>query len=142
MSDYEEMYGSRFLAAADLKAPTTVVIERIENEIFEKPGEKPRKKAVAYFKGARKGMLINKTNAAMLADSFGKSFSDWIGARVTIQAETTFFGSKPMKGLRLYPANGAPPVTAAAPAPKMDGDQRPQPPVESYSEEMSDSIDF
>jgi hypothetical protein len=106
MATYDELYGSRFLAAADLKGPVNATIERVETETFTRPGERDKTKVVVYFKGGKKGMVINKTNAANLAASFGKAFSNWVGKRVTIRPEQTMFGGKPTSGLRLYPLNG------------------------------------
>jgi hypothetical protein len=106
MASYDDIYGSRFLTADELKKPVTVTIERVETETFNRPGESPRTKAVAYFKGHTKGMVINKTNAGVLADSFGKGFSDWVGQSVTIKPESTTFAGKATKGLRIYANSG------------------------------------
>jgi hypothetical protein len=105
MADYDDLYGGRFLAATDLKAPVTATIERVDLETFNRPGEPARTKAVAYFKNAKKPMVVNKTNAGVLAAAFGKAFSGWVGQRVTVKAEPTTFGGKNTLGLRLYPAN-------------------------------------
>lgn len=138
MTDYDDLYGSRFLAATDLKGPVTVTIERIEYEQFTRPGEPTRTKAVAYFKGGKKGMVINKTNAANLAAAFGKAFPNWVGKRVTIRPEQTMFAGKPTRGLRLYPAaNGGPPIPAIAPqAPPPEPPPEPPP----LQDELSDEI--
>jgi hypothetical protein len=119
--DFDDLYGSRFLSATDVKAPVTATIERIDHESFARPGEPTRVKAVAYFKGGKKGMVINKTNANTLALAFGKKFADWPGKRVTVKAEPTNFGGKPTQGLRLYPVNGAEKI-APPPPPKSDMD--------------------
>jgi hypothetical protein len=112
MSDFEDLYGGRFLSSQDVKAPTNVTSDRIEQESFTRPGEPTRTKAVLYFRGGKKGMVINKTNANVLAAAFGKNLSDWADKRMTIKSEPTNFGGKPTQGLRLYP------ITAAAAPPK------------------------
>jgi hypothetical protein len=121
-TDYDDIYGSRFLAATDLKGPITVTVDRIEYEQFTRPGEPTRTKAVAYFKGGKKGMVINKTNAANLAAAFGKPFTGWVGKRVMLRVEQTMFAGKPTHGLRIYPANGGgavpPPPVAPQPPPQ------------------------
>jgi hypothetical protein len=89
MSDFEDLYGSRFLAAADLNGPVVAVVERIEKEVFERDGKGSRPKAVVYFKGASKPVVLNKTNATTLAEVFGKEFGDWIGKHVEIRPENT-----------------------------------------------------
>jgi hypothetical protein len=118
MTNYDDVYGSRFLAATDLKAPVTGIIEKIDSEQFVRPGEPTRTKAVAYFKNASKPMVISKTNANTLASAFGKSFANWVGKRVTIKSEPTMFGGKNTQGLRLYPLNGPAPAIASEPPPQ------------------------
>lgn len=98
--NYDDLYGSRFLAAADLKAPVDVIIDRVEHETFERDG---RTKAVVYFKGKTKGMVLNKTNAEALSGSFGKEFSDWSGKSITLRPESVMFSGKSVKALRAYP---------------------------------------
>jgi hypothetical protein len=121
-TEFDDIYGSRFLAATDLKGAVTATIERIEYEQFTRPNQPTRTKAVAYFRNGKKGMVINKTNAATMASAFGKKFPDWVGKRVTIKPETTTFAGKPTQGLRLYPAaNGQ---IAAPPPPQDDMDDK------------------
>jgi hypothetical protein len=104
MNSYDDLYGSRFLAATDLKAPTNAVIERIEQETFTRDGGPSRRKAVLFFKNRVKGIVCNKTNAITLGDAFGKDFVSWVGKTITITPENTTFGGKLVKALRLYPA--------------------------------------
>jgi hypothetical protein len=104
MNSYDDLYGSRFLAATDLKAPVNAVIERIEQETFARDGGPARKKAVLYFKNKTKGVVCNKTNAITLGSAFGKNFSAWVGKNITIKPENTTFSGKVVKALRLYPA--------------------------------------
>jgi hypothetical protein len=124
LSDYDELYGGRFLTTADVKAPRTATIERIDQELLNGAS---RPKAVVYLKGAPKGVVLNKTNATTLAHAFGKDFQNWIGKRVTVKAEPTQFQGKPTMGLRLYPAT-APAVKA------------PEPLKTEQSEEFNDEI--
>ena len=119
MTDFDDLYGGRFLTAQDVKAPTEAIIERVEQEAFTRPGEPTRTKAVLYFKGGKKGLVINKTNANAMATAFGKNFSDWVGKRVTIKPEPTNFGGKPTQGLRLYPVNTAVPPPQPEPKPSL-----------------------
>jgi hypothetical protein len=106
MSDFDDLYGGRFLSAAEVKKPVTAIIERIEEESFPRPGEATRPKKVLYVHGGKKGIVLNKTDANTLALAFGKTFPAWVGQRVLIKAEPTTFAGKTTMGLRLYPANG------------------------------------
>src|SRR5262245_22561972 len=138
MSDFDELYGSKDLSATDLKAPVDAIIERVDFEEFTRPGEKPRKKAVVYFKNASKPMVLNKTNATTLATAFGKPFAGWIGKRVTVRAEQTVFAGKPTLGLRIYPvANGRDRITSAPIVPPEPPYQQPPP---RQTDDMNDEI--
>jgi hypothetical protein len=128
--EFDDLYGSNYLAATDLKKPITTVIEQVEQEDFARQGEKKKMKAVLYLRGVKKPVIVNKTNALSLATAFGKDFNEWIDQRVVIKAEPTTFAGKPTKGLRLYPANGE-----DAPALK-------SPKSKKTSEDFNDDIDM
>src|SRR5262249_42740114 len=106
--EFDDLYGSNYLAATDLKKPITTVIEQVEQEDFARTGEKKKIKAVLHLRGVKKPVIVNKTNALTLATAFGKEdfINEWVGQRVVIKAEPTTFAGKPTKGIRLYPANG------------------------------------
>jgi hypothetical protein len=134
MATFDELYGSRFLSATDLKGPVTATIERVEEETFARDGKPARPKAVLYFKNAKKGVVLNKTNANVLAQAFGKDMKKWPGKRTDIKPETTIFGGKPVPALRLYPAsNGDAHIAPPEPPP-------PEPPP--LRDEMNDEIGF
>jgi hypothetical protein len=111
-SDFDDMYGSQHLAATDVKKPTTTEIEQVAKDDFAKPGERKKERAVLHFRGIKKPMIVNKTNALILAAAFGKDIDDWVGQRVVIRPERTTYGGKPTMGLRIYPAD-----SEEAPAP-------------------------
>jgi hypothetical protein len=105
--DFDDIYGSRYLAASDVKKPFTAAIEAVDKLDFARQGEHQKMKVVLTLKGQHKPVVINKTNALNLSEAFGKDFDDWTGKRVTVKAERTQFGGKPVMGLRLYSAGYA-----------------------------------
>jgi arabinogalactan endo-1,4-beta-galactosidase len=138
-TNVRDLYGSRFLQATDLKTSVTGTIERMETEVFAKPGEASRTKGVLYLKGGKKGVVLNKTNAETLAIAFGEEMTDWAGRRVTIRPETTNFQGKTVPSLRIFPAddgtgNGA--VKTPAPTPEDP------PPATSLDDYLNDSLPF
>ena len=110
--DFDDLYGSQYLVASDLKKPFTATIEEVEQQDFARQGERQRMKAVLHLKDVRKPIVLNKTNALNLAEAFGKDFDDWRGKRIAVKAEPTTFAGKRTMGLRLYPrdAEDAPPL--------------------------------
>jgi hypothetical protein len=105
-SEFDTIYGSKYLSATEVDKPIQLVIGKVEPVSFEKPGEPSKKKALLWFNGEDKALVLNKTNASALAYAFGKNFSDWIGNTVELRRESVFFGGKTVPGLRVYPARG------------------------------------
>jgi hypothetical protein len=105
-TNFDDYFGSRFVSAADLQAPTIVTIEKVDGEDFARPGEPAKRKPVLYFRGRQKALVLNKVNAFALAAAHGKDMSRWIGARIQLRPETTTFGGKPTPCIRTYPVSG------------------------------------
>jgi hypothetical protein len=104
-SDFDNMYGTRFLSGSDVKKPTRTTITAVDKEIFDRPDGRSEAKATLTFKDFTKAVVCNKTNAANLADSFGKDFTKWVGRTVLVKSEMTSFGGRPVRGLRIYPVD-------------------------------------
>lgn len=85
-----ESVASEWLSGIDLGGRTvTVVITGVEEVTVPEPrtGKAIRKVAVA-FKGARKRLLLNATNAKALAKLFGLETDAWAGKGVQLAPET------------------------------------------------------
>ena len=104
--NFDEVFGSRFVNAADLSGPVTVIIEKIDAEDFARPGEAEKRRAILYFRGRKKGLVLNKTNAIAIASSFGKNMKEWIGHGIVLKPEMTLFGGKQTPCIRVYPLEG------------------------------------
>jgi len=117
--DYMIAYTGMYLASADIgdKTPTVkiarVVIELVEDDKKKGPDGKPlqKKKWIAFFERAEKGMVINRTNAELLValvqhvtgmprKQAGLTES-WVGHAVTLQACDVKLGPDTVKGLRI-----------------------------------------
>ena len=84
-----ESVASEWLSGIDLAGRTvTVVITGVEEVAVPEPrtGKTLRKVAVA-FRGARKRLLLNATNAKALAKLFGLETDAWAGKGVLLAAE-------------------------------------------------------
>ena len=68
-----EEFPSKYLKAADLQGREVKVI--MANVEREKIGDD--NKPVLYFKGKEKGVVLNKTNAGTISDSYGDDTDDW-----------------------------------------------------------------
>jgi hypothetical protein len=112
---YDDIYGSKYLAASDVRKPFVTTIEEVDQIDFAREGERKKVKAVLTLKGVSKLAVVNKTNADVLSEAFGKDFPYWEGKRITVKAEETTFQGKRTKGLRFYPANTGEALSKKAP---------------------------
>lgn len=96
-----EMYPSRWLAAADLKGQRLdVVVDRIEMEDLGEGTSKP----VLYFRGKKKGLVLNKTNSIAIASVLGDDTTAWAGHTVTLFAQMVTFKGQTVPAIRLIAA--------------------------------------
>ncbi len=100
---WKKNFDYRFLSGDELKQETTVTIERVVLEEVFNPSTNSKENALAvYFVGAKKGIVLNKTNAKAIAKVVGTPYQeDWIGKKIIIYAkEGRFFGEN-MKVVRI-----------------------------------------
>jgi hypothetical protein len=102
-TDFENMYGTSYLSAADVKKPTPTEIVEVGREVFDRPNGASEAKATLTLRAFRKPLVCNKTNALVLAEAFGKVMANWPGKPVLVKAEQTSFQGKPVRGVRVYP---------------------------------------
>ena len=103
-------------------------MDRVE---FEPVGQKREMKAVLYFVGKDKGLVLNKTNANKITELSGSGITEeWHGVKVRLYATETQFGGDTVDCIRIKAvslakgSNGARrPALPVAPPP-------PPPPVE------------
>ena len=93
----------RFLAAPDLKGKDwTMVIEKVEFEevVRAETGQKETV-PVVWFKKAKKGWIINRTNEDSIIHMHGKVAENWGGKEVTIYPTTTRCGRETVDCIRV-----------------------------------------
>jgi hypothetical protein len=76
------------------------------------------KKLVLYFKGGKKGMVLNKTNANTIGDAYGDDTDDWYDQPLILFSIRTEYQGKPVDGLR-----------CRVPTPKDNRQQRREDPI-------------
>jgi hypothetical protein len=94
MPHYMKMFENNYVGAWDLTddqdrpIDKTVLIERVEAQVIKSQrGE--AKKPVLWFKGVNRPMVVNKTNARVIATLYGPRVEDWAGKRITLYQATT-----------------------------------------------------
>lgn len=103
--DYRALYGKDYIGAWDLTRDVTMTIERVVRAELRptEEGKAPDQRPVIYFKGYRKGFVLNATNGATVAGMYGTKVSGWIGKRITIYATKTRAFGKEHDCIRVRP---------------------------------------
>jgi len=79
-----EVFPSKYLKAEDLEGDITVTIENVALEGLKDQAGREVDKPVAFFEEYEKGLILNKTNWAMIAKQFGDESDDWKGKKITL----------------------------------------------------------
>lgn len=121
-------FPSEYLRAADLQGrECLVVIERLEMRDLGDDS-----KPVLFFKGKTRGLALNKTNSATIADVLGDETDSWIGEPIIIFPTKVDYQGKRVDAIRVRvptrreraeaPIERTPPATPppAAEAPTYD----------------------
>ncbi len=99
----KDLYASRgdWLKAEDLhgKAIKVVIVDTAIETIGE--GEKAAQKIVLSFKNKEKRLVLNKTNADVIADIYGDEEGAWVDREIIIYPTVTDFGGKTVPCLRV-----------------------------------------
>ena len=112
-----EALPSKYIKTEELNGRTVdLVIDRVVGEMIKSNEGPDEHKAVVYFVGKDRGMILNATNWDTLESVYGGESDDWAGKEMQLFPTTTRFGSKTVPCMRIQFANSAPPAPAAAPA--------------------------
>jgi hypothetical protein len=97
-----DAFPSNYLKASDLQGREAVVtIDRVE---FEAVGREREMKAVVYFQGKQKGIVLNKTNAKKIIEISGSAITEeWPGTQIKIYPTETEFGGETVDCIRIKP---------------------------------------
>ena len=121
---------SKFLRKADCDPPVLATIERLEQVDVSLDGEPQKLKWALHFEELDKPLIVNSTNAALIAKVTGSEDTDeWTGHKVVLfKDDNISFGGKLVGGIRVR----APKKLVAKTAPK------PKPSIEQEDEEPFD----
>ena len=101
MAKLNQMFPSKWLAAADLNdTDTTLTVDSVTQEVVGQ-GEEAETKWVVYFREVSKGLVLNKTNATSFGSCLGDDTDDWIGSRVVLYPTQVQFSGKMVEAIRV-----------------------------------------
>ena len=120
-------FPSNYVKASDLNGkPCPLTIRTCVLEELGQGNDK-EKKPVLYFNKAQKGLVLNKTNANVIADAYGDDTANWEGKAVEVYPTEVEFKGKLVDGIRLRVVPGTQPEKQPDAAPMADefGDEIP-----------------
>lgn len=115
--DINSLFPASFLKAADLQGqPRTATIDSCAPEQIGDTETKP----VLRFVGIQKGLVLNRTNAAVIAAAYGPETDHWRGRQITLFSMPVNYQGRMVDGIRVQaaPQQPAPPAQQPAPAPQ------------------------
>ena len=120
-------FPSKYLKAADLQdRQVKLTMQRVELEKIQDDDRKP----VLYFAKTEKGMVLNKTNSKVIANTYGDDTDEWEGKEVVLYPAMVDFRGDMVEAIRVR-------------IPKPAGQpQAPTPISENPADGFSDEIPF
>lgn len=88
---FRQFFDSEYLGNWDLPRDRdcTVIIAKVEPGTLTGQKGRQAKKAIVYFKGKKKPMAFNVTNAKVVAGMYGNDTRDWVGKAIDLYVTTT-----------------------------------------------------
>lgn len=101
-----DIFPSKYLKADDLNGRTVaVLIERVTQEELGNDV-----KAIVYFRGKQKGLVLNKTNGNIIANRYGEETDDWNGCEIELYQTEVSFQGKMVDAIRVRAPKPPPPA--------------------------------
>lgn len=132
-----DAFPSKYLRASDLQnREHTLTISNIVME--EMNGDRGKQsKPVAFFQGAQKGLVLNKTNSLTIAAAYGDEMTAWFGRQIVLFPAMDRMAGEMKPCIRVRPVfSGAASAPAAAQARPLGApvqDRDPPPPAGGWA---------
>ena len=100
MPNLNEMFPSKFLKAGDIDQDYEVTICEVSQDTLGQ-GAEQEVKFVVHFDEFDKGLVLNKTNANLIAAQHGQDTDGWIGKKVVLTVEDVAYQGKITPAIRV-----------------------------------------
>lgn len=110
---------SKFLTRADVNPPALMTVQGVEEVNVAMEGAPPEIRFACYFNESEKPMVLNSTNAKIMAGVFASEETDeWTGKKIVLYDDPNIsFGGKLVGGIRCRAPKVKQPGATPAPAP-------------------------
>jgi hypothetical protein len=92
-------FPGKYRKALDFPRPAILVVDKVYKE--QVGSEKETKPVVYFADDDPRGIIINKTNANMLANILGRDTIAWKGKRIQVYSEKVQFGADMVDSIRM-----------------------------------------
>lgn len=111
--DVGTLYAGNYVNAGDLNGQTyTAVILGVEKVEIPETDGRMREKAALTLKGWSSKLLLNKTNFEVIASTYGRQSSGWIGRQIEVYPGTTSFSGRTVACVRVRIQSASAPTDA------------------------------
>jgi len=125
-------FPGEFLNAGHIgNARPRVVIEGCQVENFDNGDAKP----VLRFQNKERGLVLNKTNANIIAEKYGDETEGWIGLPLVLYSAKVQFKDKMVDGVRVEIPSGNGEAAPSVPV-------KPEPVAAASADEVPDDVPF
>ncbi len=100
--DYRALFKGSYLAAVEFNGRTpTFTIKAVQVVTMEDDKGGSEDRGVVFFTETDRGLVLNKTNAILIAAMFGNETREWHGKRITLHSVPVKFGRETVPGIRV-----------------------------------------
>ena len=100
--DIRNAFPSKYVTAGDLQGQEVpVTCDRVCLETVQSDSGRSDELPVLYFQGMGKGLVLNKTNANVIASLYGNETERWQGQPITLYATETEFAGRVVPCVRV-----------------------------------------
>ncbi len=103
MADYELLFPSKYIKAAELRGKDVpLTIKAVElTDLPLKGTSDTKKRGVIEFQETQKMLVLNRTNADIIARMHGRDTDEWVGKRIALYPAQASFGRETVPAIRI-----------------------------------------
>jgi len=133
----DTLFPSNYLKAGDFAGRDfNLTIKALDFQEFDRDQGGKEDRPCLWFEKTEKGLVLNKTNAKMIAELHGPDTDSWVGKTIAVGSEKVPFRGDIVDAIRV---RGTVPQAAAAPAAPAAPAAQPQAPAEAPPAPVADA---
>lgn len=93
-----DAFPSNYLKASDCEQPRVLTIKQVT---IEEIGDDKDRKPVVHFHEVEQGLVLNRTNANMIAHRYGNETDQWNGKKIKLYVDQVSFQGRIVDAIRV-----------------------------------------